>query len=86
MKKMYVVTLALIAMTMGFVQANEVGAPVETLSHEEQVFADKLSETHRVLFNAMTQEQKTAAMTAAVQPDEAIEAVIQELSTEESTR
>ncbi|MFS8564501.1 MAG: hypothetical protein LVR00_09495 [Rhabdochlamydiaceae bacterium] len=83
MKKMYVLTLALTAMTMGFVQANEVVAQEPlALSHEEQAFAEQLSETHRVLFSAMTAEQKKAAMAAATEADAAIEAVIQELPAE----
>jgi hypothetical protein len=78
MKKMYVIMLALISMTLGSsLQADEVK---ETVAKEEQAFAEKLSETHRALFSAMTVEQKAAAMTASVEPDVAVEQVIQELS------
>lgn len=84
MKKMRIIMLALAAMTLGSsVQAHEISAQ-ETqadFSADEQTFLSKLSETHRTLFSAMTAEQKTAAMTASLEPDQAVEQVIQSLST-----
>ncbi len=74
--------LALTTMTVGLLQANEVTIQTtETkIVMDEQAFAAQLSESHRALFSAMTAEQKAAAMTAAAEPNQAVEQVIQNLA------
>ncbi len=82
---MRIIMLALAAMTVGSaVQAHESSAQEAQVDFlvDEQAFTSKLSETHRTLFSAMTAEQKTAAMTASLEPDQAVEQVIQSLSIE----
>ena len=77
MKKMYILMMAFVA-AFSSMQAHD--ASKEAVANEEQAFVEKLSETHKALFSAMTNEQKAAAMTASAQPDAAVEKVIQELS------
>lgn len=76
--------LALATVTAGMLQATEVTIQTKetTLVTDEQDFAAKLSESHRALFSAMTKEQKIAAMTANLEPDQAVEHVIQNLTSD----
>ncbi len=87
MKKTHLMMMALAAMAVGSVQANEeIAAKKEasccSLSVEEQAFSSKLSDGKRKLFAMMSAEQRKAVITASVDPaltaDAALDKVLKE--------
>lgn len=87
MKKTHLMMMALAALAVGTVKANdEIAAKKESccssLSMEEQAFAAKLSEGKRKLFSMMNSDQRKAVITASVDPaltaDAALDKVLKE--------
>ncbi len=89
MKKLSIWMIALVAGFVGVqAYANDIAAQeqADTLSSEEKLFTEQLSETHKALFSALSPEQKAAVMATSVEPDQAIEQFIQDLADEHVVR